>query len=63
MENLTYQPSAEHVAACGLYCGACRKFVKRNGVKYGRVISSTIIRVVQTVQSVLSTNARSSIIS
>ena len=28
MENLTYQPSAEHVAACGLYCGACRKFVK-----------------------------------
>ena len=29
MENLTYQPSADYVAACGLYCGACRKFVKK----------------------------------
>ena len=28
MENLTYQPDAAYVAACGLYCGACRKFVK-----------------------------------
>ena len=27
MENLTYQPYA-YVAGCGLYCGACRKFVK-----------------------------------
>lgn len=29
MEKLTYQPNAEYVAACGLYCGACRKFVKK----------------------------------
>ena len=28
MENLTYQPDAGYVAACGLYCGSCRKFVK-----------------------------------
>lgn len=26
MENFTYQPGVAYVAACGLYCGACRKF-------------------------------------
>lgn len=26
--DLTYQPGAQQVAACGLYCGACRKFTK-----------------------------------
>lgn len=75
MENLTYQPDAAYVAACGLYCGACRKFVKMNnapdagrikkrtGVKYGHVTSSITIKVVPTAQSVLSMNARSSITS
>lgn len=28
MENLSYQPNIALIAACGLYCGACRKFVK-----------------------------------
>ena len=74
MENLTYQPDAAYVAACGLYCGACRKFVKeqcpgcwenkkRTGVKYGHVTSSITIKVVPTAQPVLSMNARSSITS
>ncbi|CAK7069023.1 MAG: hypothetical protein PARBA_02665 [Parabacteroides sp.] len=29
MENPTYQPNADYVAACGLYCGACRSFIKK----------------------------------
>ena len=74
MENLTYQPDAAYVAACGLYCGACRKFVKgqcpgcwenkkADWCKYGHVISNITIKVVPTAQSVLSMNARSSITS
>lgn len=71
MENLTYQPSSDYVAACGLYCGACRKFVKNNapdarqmqklhGAKYGLAILSITIRVVRTVRSVPLRNVRCS---